>query len=107
MRIIKKHLFIFAVIGIYFFLIAIFDITCPIRYITKVPCPTCGMTRAMMSLIRLDFKGYAEYNVMAFFMITAVMLLIHRDVFKRRKWINWYSTSVLVVNLLVYFICIV
>ena len=107
MRIIKKHIFIFAVIGIYFVLIAIFDITCPIRYITKVPCPTCGMTRAMMSLIRLDFKGYVEYNVMAFFMITAVMLLIHRDVFKRRKWINWYSMLVLAVNLLVYFICIV
>ena len=107
MRIIKKHLFIFAVIGIYFVLIAIFDITCPIRYITKVPCPTCGITRAMMSLIRLDFKGYVEYNVMAFFMITTVMLLIHRDVFKKRKWINWYSMLVLAVNLLVYFICIV
>lgn len=107
MRIIKQHLFIFAVIGIYFVLSTIFDITCPIKYITKVPCPTCGMTRAMMSLIRLDFKGYVEYNFMAFFMITAVMLLIHRNVFKKKRWIDCYSMLVLATNLLVYFICIV
>lgn len=107
MKIIKRHLFIFAVIGIYFVLSTMFGITCPIKYITKVPCPTCGMTRAMMSLIRLDFKGYVEYNVMAFFMITAVMLLIHRNVFKERRWIDCYSMLVLAANLLVYFICTV
>ena len=107
MRIIKKHLFIFVVIGTYFVLGTIFGITCPIKYTTKVPCPTCGMTRAMISLIHFDFKGYVEYNVMAFFMITAVLLLIHRNLFRKSKWINWYSMSVLVVNLLVYFLFIV
>ena len=107
MRIIKKHLFIFVVIGTYFVLGTIFDITCPIKYIIKLPCPTCGMTRALISLIKLDFKGYVEYNFMAFFMITAVMLLIHRNIFKKKRWIKWYSMLVLLVNLLVYFICIV
>lgn len=107
MRIIKSHLFIFAVIGIYFVLSTIFGITCPIKYIVKVPCPTCGMTRAMISLIRLDFKGYVEYNFMAFFMIIAVILLIHRKVFKKTKWIDWYSMLVLATNMLIYFICIV
>ena len=104
MKILKRHLVIFAIIGIYYGLNTVFGITCPIKYIIKAPCPTCGMTRAMMSLIQLDFRGYVEYNVMAFFMMTTVMLLVHRNVLKKRRWIDWYSMLVLALNMLVYFI---
>lgn len=107
MNILKRHLFIFAIIGIYFVLSTIFNITCPIMYLTKVPCPTCGMTKAIMALVQLDIKGYVEYNSMAFFMITAVILLIHRNVLGKKKWIDCFSSLVITTNTLVYFIRIV
>lgn len=37
---------------------------CPVQTLTGVQCPGCGMTRAAMSLLRLDFKGAAAHNLM-------------------------------------------
>ncbi len=39
-----------AVIGFYAVLFAL-DITCPIKFVTGVSCPGCGMTRACLSLL--------------------------------------------------------
>lgn len=101
-KFLKTHLIIFAVIGVYYVACIAFDITCPIKYITHMPCPTCGMTRAMLSLLRLDIKAYMEYNPMAFFMVSAVLLFIHRGVLKKKKWIDWYMIIVLSINTVVY-----
>lgn len=39
--------------------------TCLFRAIFYVPCPTCGVTRAMLRLLALDWQGYLHYNAMA------------------------------------------
>ena len=46
-------------------IIHFFGITCIVYYLTKIPCPTCGMTRALFSLIIGDIQGYIQYNAMA------------------------------------------
>lgn len=45
-----------------------FDITCVFLELFKIPCPGCGMTRALVSLIKLDFCQALRHNVMVFFM---------------------------------------
>lgn len=104
MNILKRHLFIFVLIGIYFIANITFDITCPIKQLTHMPCPTCGMTRALMALISLDFVGYVRYNAMSVFIIIAVWLLVHRDFFEKKLWIDRFSIFVIVVNTTIYFI---
>lgn len=37
-------------------------ITCPIRYLTGISCVGCGMTRAWLCLIQLDFVGAMRYH---------------------------------------------
>lgn len=33
----------------------LFGWNCPIKYLTGVPCPGCGLSRALAALLRLDF----------------------------------------------------
>ena len=105
MKLLKKYLLIIVVAVAYYLICNIFNITCPIKYITGMPCPTCGMTRAMLALVRLDIKGYIEYNPMALFMCLIVFLYLHREhvrSVKIKKWIDWSAVVVLAVNSTVY-----
>ena len=107
MKLLKKYLVIGVVVVAYYSICNIFNITCPIKYMTGVPCPTCGMTRAMLALMRLDIKGYIEYNPMAFFMFLTVFLYLHREHVKSvkiKKWIDLCAVVVLTVNSIVYFL---
>jgi len=37
---------------------------CPFLFITGIPCPLCGMTRAFFSVFRLDFKSSFYYHAL-------------------------------------------
>ena len=43
-------------------------IRCLFRMWLGVPCPGCGMTRALVRLLRLDFSGAWNYHPMVFFL---------------------------------------
>ena len=59
-----------------------FGITCPIKFITGISCPGCGMTRACISALRLDFSAAFFYHPLWILMIPTVIFLI---VFYKRK----------------------
>ena len=44
----------------------ILDRECLFKSVFGVPCPTCGMTRAVMSLARLDFGSAFRYHPLVF-----------------------------------------
>lgn len=50
-------------------------IGCPIHYFTGIPCPGCGMTRAILSLLRLDLGGALYYHPLVFLLPVPVLLL--------------------------------
>ena len=105
MKLLKKYLLIGVILVVYYLICNIFNITCPIKHLTGVQCPTCGMTRAMIALMRLDIKGYIEYNPMALFMFLVVFLYLHREHVKSvtiKKWIDLCTVVVLTVNSIIY-----
>ena len=67
-----KKIGIFLLITTYFLIAyALFyhyDISCVFLHFTGIPCPGCGMTRAFISLISMNFLKAIEYNVVIFFM---------------------------------------
>lgn len=76
----------------------ILDLRCPVLTLLRVPCPTCGVTRALVALARLDWAGYVEHNFMAVFLASAVLLYLYRDCFRRSTAITVYTMAVLAVN---------
>ena len=82
-----------------------FKVGCIFYRITSIPCPTCFMTRALIALTKLDFYGYARYNIMALPVAVVVAGQI-LDIFslKIKKLFNTYSAAVLIVNTIYYLV---
>ena len=86
MKLLIKHLFLFAFIGVLFLIFHFFSIPCPFKYFFHSPCLTCGATRAFLSLLSLDFKSYLYYNAMAVPLSIAIILGIHLKLFKGKMY---------------------
>lgn len=54
-------------------------IYCPIRHFTGIPCAGCGMSRALVCLLHLDFRGYLHNNPALVPCVIAVFFTINRE----------------------------
>ena len=77
-------LLVVAVVAIYAVMFA-FGITCPIKYLTGISCPGCGMSRACVSALRLDFASAFCYHPLWIILPFAAALLILFRVMKKSK----------------------
>ena len=68
----RKKVWLFLIIVVYFAIsytvLNYFNITCVFLDFFGIPCPGCGMTRALISLVNLDFYQAIKHNVVIFFM---------------------------------------
>lgn len=72
----KRVLCLAGLWALYYSLLRLLKITCPIYFFTGIPCPTCGMTRAILCLAKLDFQGYTEHNPMSVPVIFSCFVLL-------------------------------
>ena len=65
----------------------------------KIPCPGCGMTRAHLAALRLDFPSAFFYHPLWFLPIplAAVQLFFPRGIFRERKWNNALAVLLLIL----------
>ncbi len=61
-------------IGLIYLVLSIFSIGCPLRFISGIPCPGCGMTRAVWHALQLDFISAWYYHPL--FFLTPLILLL-------------------------------
>lgn len=76
----KKNLLVLLLVILYFtvayMVMNYYGISCVFLTFFNIPCPGCGMTRAVLSLLKGDIMGAAAYNVTVFFLpYVAVYLL--------------------------------
>ncbi|MBQ7523239.1 MAG: DUF2752 domain-containing protein [Oscillospiraceae bacterium] len=63
------------------------DIGCVYRRLFGIPCPGCGMGRAIDALLRLDFAAAWRWHPMVFSLpVLAVYLLKDGPLFRNRRW---------------------
>lgn len=68
---------------------------CPMVLITGMPCPGCGLTRAFISLIKLDIASAIEYNPTIFLWIVFVLAAVYL------RYVRGKSLKTLIVPLIV------
>ncbi len=56
-----------------------FDIPCPFRSLTGIPCPTCGLTRSFAALTRLDFSESFYYHPLTILILALLYLVLYLD----------------------------
>ena len=59
--------------------------TCLVKYFTGVSCPGCGMTRACLSALRLDFASAFYYHPLWILMLPLAALLIFLWAKRKKK----------------------
>lgn len=81
----KILLFIFVIffaLGYILISCHIFGKSCPFRILFGISCPTCGMTRAFVSLIHLDIKSAFYYHPL-FFTAPVFLLIFYAVIFNK------------------------
>lgn len=62
-----------AVIAVFYYAVG-----CPIRWLTGISCPSCGMTRAVFSLLTFDLGAAFYYHPLVFLLPIALITYLFR-----------------------------
>lgn len=79
-KIIVKHIFYILLLSIIFAILYFFKTPCFFRLFTGIPCPSCGMTRAFLSLIKLNLRESFYYHPLLIPSLLAAFIAIHMKV---------------------------
>ena len=100
--IVKRTALFGAVILVYELLLFLLGIHCPFADYLGIKCPTCGVSRALMSLLSLDFHSSFNYHPLAVPLVIACFLIINAEYLKHRKTACAVGIAILVLNFALY-----
>ena len=101
----KRHIVYFTAICLFFILMSIlFKGVCPLLAIWGIPCPTCGVTRALLSICHFDMNGYFYFHPLAIPLLLSVWSILHISLLKHKKAVYVLAFSVLILNLCLYIV---
>ena len=72
----KKDIQALLVIAVFYIIIEMLGVTCPIKFITGISCAGCGMSRAWLSLLRGDVSAAFFYHPLFWLPVPAAVILL-------------------------------
>ncbi len=78
-ELIRRALSCIGVLFVAWLALYLLDIGCVFRLMTGIPCPGCGMTRAWLAALRLDFAAAFAYHPLFWAVPIAFVLAFVRD----------------------------
>ena len=77
---------------------------CPVVLLTVIPCPGCGMTRALMCVLRLDFAGAWKMHPFIYpIMILAIWFFYNRYLREDKGKKAWFTAVIVVAAAMILF----
>ena len=98
----KKLSAVLIIVGVVLFMY-ILGMPCPILFTTGISCPGCGMTRAFISLIQLDFCGAFHYHPLIFIIPVFALVLILKSKLPSKVY-HGCLIAIICIFLVTYFI---
>ncbi len=98
----RSAVFAFAGVVVLYGILAVLGAGCPIKYLTGVSCGGCGMSRAWLCALRLDFAGAFEYHPLFWTVIPMALIIIFRKRFPRLAKVSF--AIIIALFLVVYII---
>ena len=79
---------------------------CPVVLLTGIPCPGCGMTRALMCVLRLDFAGAWEMHPFIYPIIFLAILFFYNRYFRENKGMKvWFVMMIMIaVGMIIFYV---
>lgn len=88
---------------------------CPFLHVTGLPCPGCGLSRAMVTLLEGDWDTSLELHAFAPLFVVALLLVIGTTILPQQQrawfigWLEWVErrtgiTAILLVGLMLYWL---
>lgn len=79
---------------------------CPMVWITGFPCPACGLTRAGIRLLHLDFKGAWKMHPFIYAFAAGVVIFAWKRYICKKPIGKWFKTGcvVCVVLMVIYYV---
>ncbi len=100
------NLAVIAVVCLYYALLNLTDVSCPLKLLLGFDCPTCGSTTAVLSLLKGDFQGYLN-KPFSLPLFVAVILEINRFLFKKPVIIDVFTITMAVGNFVYYLVTVI
>ena len=79
-----EPLAIVVVIAAFYGVLHLIGVNCPIRFLTGISCPGCGMTRAWISLLQGNLSAAVSYHPLLFTVVPAVIAVFFRSRIPKR-----------------------
>ncbi len=95
-----------AYLGVAVFVLERTGIGCVFRYFLGIPCPGCGLTRALRALLRLDIVGAFRYNPLIFAMPYVFVYILFPLRGKGHKWLLSGIGIVALLNWAIRILCV-
>jgi hypothetical protein len=93
----KKMLDFYLIILVFYGILYLFGIGCPIKLVTGISCAGCGMVRAWHSLLKLDFNGAFYYHPLFPLPFVVVGFFIFRNKLSKKQ----VDTAIFIIAALV------
>lgn len=99
-NIIRTCLKLVIAFAITYFLLYILDSTCFIKFIFKIDCPGCGLTRAWISFFNLDIQQAFAFNKM-FWSIPLLFLCVFIKTKGKAKYFCYTVITIIAAGFLI------